>query len=148
MADKSQFLEILSALQDSLFQKDVGKALYAAADDVRAESRRSITAGSISGANHVPSDPGDPPNNDTGHLIATHETELVKWDHARVVVSAEYAAALEFGNSRVLARPFLGPATRASASRMEKRLALGIRQAARRAGARYGAKVGSSRGQV
>lgn len=148
MADKSPFLGILRSLDDAQFRRDVGRALYATADDVRAESRRSITAGSISGANHVPSAPGDPPNNDTGHLISTHETKLVAWDHAQVSVHAHYASSLEFGNSRVLARPFLGPATRASAERMEKRLVLGLRQAAKRAGVRYGAKVGSGRGKI
>ena len=91
-------------------RQEVGKAVAAAAELVAAEAVASITADWISGPDHVPSDPGEPPNADTGRLhraIAVVRREELSAD----VVSAAPYADLEFGTARVAARPYLRPAT-------------------------------------
>lgn len=174
MAAPLKFNRLLDSFAGPQLRRDVSAALFAAADDVRALSRYSITAGSVGGANHVPSAPGEPPNNDTGNLIASHETAMPAWNHAQVIVRAPYAVPLEegssraagvtsrsfagktttygpskakqgpvkveFGDSSTEARPFLGPATRASRKDFEKRLKLAIQQAAARAAASVGGR--------
>jgi hypothetical protein len=93
--------------------EDVGRALFVGADIIKAEAQHLITEGSVSGKNHVPSLPGEPPNNDTGvlksHIEATQTAPL----RAQVTSSAKYAVPLEFGSSRGLEeRPYMRPATR------------------------------------
>ena len=80
--------------------KAVGRVLYVGADMIRAEARRSISAGSVSGKRHVPSQPGEPPNRDTGVLQAHLRAELVAPLEAKVTSEAPYASALEDGSSR------------------------------------------------
>lgn len=133
MASRFKFNELLESFAGPRLRKEISAALFAAADDVRARSRRSITDGSVSGINHVASAPGEPPNNDTGNLIASHETAMPEWNRALIVVSAPYAVPLEYGTSRMAARPFLGPATQASRNQLQYRLNAAIQQAARRA---------------
>ena len=90
-------------------RQEVGKAVAAAAELVAAEAVASITADWISGPDHVPSDPGEPPNADTGRLhgaiAVVRRAEL----SADVVSAAPYAD-LEFGTARAAARPYLRPA--------------------------------------
>lgn len=89
--------------------KAIGEALFEAADRYRAEAHRAITTGSVSGRNHKPSKPGEPPMNDTGFLaksiVVSQESPVV----ARVTATAPYAAALEFGSSKIAERPFMRP---------------------------------------
>ena len=80
--------------------KAVGRVLYVGADMIRAEAFRSISAGSVSGKGHVPSQPGEPPNRDTGVLQAHIRAALVAPLEAQVTSEAPYAAALENGSSR------------------------------------------------
>ncbi|TSD85620.1 HK97 gp10 family phage protein [Mycobacterium sp. KBS0706] len=91
-------------------RQEVGKAVVIAAELVAAEAVASITADWISGPDHVPSDPGEPPNADTGRLhgaiAVVRRAEL----SADVVSAAPYAD-LEFGTARAAARPYLRPAT-------------------------------------
>lgn len=140
MADRLKFNDLLNSFAGPQLRSGIATALFAGADDVRARSRRSITAGSVGGAQHVPSAPGQPPNNDTGNLIASHETRMVGWNHAQVAVTAPYAVALEMGTSKMAARPFLGPATRESDDQVQERVTKAIQQAARRALAAVGGK--------
>mgnify|MGYP001027103809 CR=1 FL=1 len=109
-------------------RQEVGKAVIAAARLVAAEAVSSISAGWISGPDHVPSKPGEPPNADTGRLHGA--IDVVRRDEltAEVVSVAPYAVDLEFGTSRVAARPYLRPAT---AKRRAEAVEL-IRRAARR----------------
>lgn len=92
--------------------EDVGRALFVGAQIIQAEAQHLITEGSVSGKNHVPSLPGEPPNNDTGvlksHIEATQTAPL----RAQVTSSAKYAVPLEVGTSKMAARPYMGPATR------------------------------------
>lgn len=90
--------------------KAAGRVLYVGADMIRSEAFHSISAGSVSGKGHVPSQPGEPPNRDTGVLQANLKAELVAPLEAQVTSEAPYAAALEFGTSRMEARPYLRPA--------------------------------------
>ncbi len=80
--------------------KAVGRVLYKGADMIRAEAHRSISAGSVSGKRHVPSQRGEPPNRDTGVLQAHLRAELVSPLEAQVTSEAPYAAALENGSRR------------------------------------------------
>ncbi len=91
-------------------EKIVGRTLYAAADLIRADAHKSISAGSVSGKRHQPSKAGEPPHRDTGHLQAHLIAVLVNPGEAQVRSEADYAAALEFGTSRMSARPYMRPA--------------------------------------
>jgi len=95
------------------------RALYDAAEVVRADAQQSIVAGSISGPGHVPSLPGQPPNADTHRLdlsidIVINPSQLT----ASIVARAPYSAALEFGTSRIMPRPFLRPALQRNRNRL------------------------------
>lgn len=90
----------------------VGQALFAGGEALRAEASHLITEGAVSGKNHVPSLPGHPPNEDTGHLRTQIEVTQPAPLRVEVASNARYSAALEFGSSRMAARPFMGPATK------------------------------------
>jgi len=109
----------------------VEDALVELGGQVRDEARLSIIEGSVSGPGHVPSAPGEPPNADTGHLDESiHVTSYVRGGTVTVEVSAdaEYAADLEYGNSRIAERPFMRPAT----AKVRPRVPAGVRVAVRR----------------
>lgn len=78
----------------------VGAALFAGGEAIQVEAQRSITEGAVSGKAHVPSKPGDPPNNDTGYLAAAIVTIKTAPLEVEVSSNAGYAAALEFGSER------------------------------------------------
>lgn len=88
----------------------VGKALFKAGQLIEVTAEHLITAGSVSDAGHVPSEPGQPPNRDTGVLDGNIETS--RSAPLKVIVSsnAPYARALELGTSRMAARPYMKPA--------------------------------------
>ena len=110
----------LKKLSGEAVIKAAGRVLYVGADMIRAEAHRSISAGSVSGKGHVPSQPGEPPNRDTGVLQANLKAELVSPLEAQVTSEAPYAAALEFGTSRMEARPYLRPARDAKAPEIQR----------------------------
>lgn len=90
--------------------REVGKALFAAGEAIQVEAQISITSGAVSGKKHVASTPGEPPNNDTGVLAGNIETTQVAPLVVEVSSNAPYAAPLEFGTSKMAARPYMGPA--------------------------------------
>lgn len=90
--------------------QEVLRALYRAGQLVELEAEFSITNGSISGEGHVPSLPGEPPNADTRFLDTNIQTEIGGPTHVNVESKAPYSAALEFGTSKMAARPFMRPA--------------------------------------
>jgi HK97 gp10 family phage protein len=102
----------LKGLRGEVAVRQVGAALFAGGEILRAEAAHMITEGAVSGKNHVPSRPGEPPNEDTGvlrtHIDVTQVAPLV----VHVSSNAPYSAALERGTSRMAARPFMGPAAR------------------------------------
>lgn len=77
----------------------LGRALFTAGDEIKAQAQHLITQGSVSGASHQPSAPGSAPHNDTGHL--KNSIIVTQPDPLRVLVSAnaEYAAIHEFGGT-------------------------------------------------
>lgn len=91
-------------------RQKVNQALYAAGQEIEIEAELSITEGSVSGKNHVPSLPGEPPNADTRQLDTNINTIFVGDLHVEVEATAPYAEALEVGTSKMAARPFMGPA--------------------------------------
>lgn len=91
--------------------RQVGAALYAAGSLIETEAAHLITEGAVSGKGHVPSKPGEPPNADTHLLDRSIETNLVEPLRAEVSANAPYAVALEFGTSKVVARPFMAHAS-------------------------------------
>lgn len=90
--------------------RQVAAKLYEAGQLIELDAERSITAGSVSGINHVPSAPGQPPNADTRKLDSNIETSVGGPGLVIVESKAEYSAALEYGTSRMEARPFMRPA--------------------------------------
>lgn len=109
----------------------VSSALFELGNRVQVDAQTSITEGAVSGAGHVPSKPGEPPNNDTGVLASNIET--IQAEPLKVLVSsnAPYAAPLEFGTSKMAARPYMRPALQKNRDRIAKRLAAAVDQANR-----------------
>lgn len=103
------------------------RALYQAGQVIELEAERSITEGAVSGANHVPSLPGQPPNEDTRTLRRNIETRIGGPNLVVVESLAPYSAALEFGTSRAAARPFLAPATQKSLPEIERIVGRAVR---------------------
>jgi HK97 gp10 family phage protein len=101
----------LSKLIDEDAIRRVGAALFAGGELIRGEASHMITEGATSGKNHIPSLPGEPPNEDTGSLRTHIETTQTGPLQAEVSSNAPYAAVLEFGGSKVLPRPYMQPAT-------------------------------------
>lgn len=113
-ADKA--IRRLRKLNSAAAEKRVGAAIFAAAKTLAVDAQISITEGSAGGASggkhqHIPSLPGEPPHNFTGHLADNIEAVQTSDALASEVSSnAQYSAALEFGSSRMAARPFMKPA--------------------------------------
>lgn len=114
--------------------RQVTGALYAAGQDIELDAERSITEGSVSGAGHVPSLPGQPPNRDTGHLDTNIETTVEAQNPPTVHVTshAEYSAALEYGTSKMAERPFMRPATEKNRKNVSSKVAETVRVTIRR----------------
>lgn len=90
--------------------REVARALYSAGQLIELDAERSITSGAVSGVNHIPSNPGQPPNADTHFLDSNIETEIGGPGLVTVTSKANYSAALEWGTSKMAARPFMRPA--------------------------------------
>lgn len=88
----------------------VGKALFVAGGMIETEAEISITEGSVSGKGHVPSKPGEPPNADTRQLDTNIETVKAGELAVDVISKARYSRDLEYGTSKMAARPFMRPA--------------------------------------
>ena len=109
--------------------REVGKALFAGGELIRGEAAHLITEGAVSGKNHVPSKPGEPPNEDTGVLRTHIETTQPAPLRVEVSSNAPYAVELEAGTSKMAARPYMKPAT----SRKRKEVVAGVVEAVNRA---------------
>lgn len=112
----------------------IDNAVFELANRVETDAFNSIKEGSVSDAGHVPSAPGEPPNNDSSVLADNIETirgsepGTIKYT---VSSNAPYAAFLEFGTSKMAARPYMRPALEKNRERISKRLAAAINQANR-----------------
>lgn len=106
-------------------------ALKLSGERVRGEAIKSILAGGKTGTVykrgnvlHQASAPGEAPAQDTGRLASSITTSV---DGTSVIVTAgngtvKYARMLEFGTSRIAARPFMMPAYRRSKAWIKERL--------------------------
>jgi HK97 gp10 family phage protein len=115
-------------------ERAANRVVMAGAEMIRAEAHHSISAGSVSGKNHIPSAPGEPPNRDTGVLQANIETLQPGALVAEVRSSAEYAAALELGTSKMAARPYMRPARDKMAPEIQRLFAQEIGKLVKRSG--------------
>lgn len=114
------YVSRLKRLSDARIAEVIGAGLYEAADVVRAKAFQSISAGSVSGKGHKPSAPGQPPNRDSGNLQAQLKIARSGKLKAEVRSEAPYSNALEFGSSKMSARPFLRPARDATRDEVRK----------------------------
>lgn len=112
---------------------EVTKALFAAGEMIAVEAQISITAGAVSGKFHVPSAPGEPPNNDTGVLAGNIETNQIGLLRVEVSSNAPYASDLEFGTSKIAARPYMAPAANLKRPDAQRLVDRAIKRAVRRA---------------
>lgn len=110
MRGRQAHIARLKTLSGPIMERRVGQALFAGGDLIRTEAQISITAGAQSGSGHVASLPGQAPNNDIGTLANNIETVQREPLLVEVSSNAAYSAPLEFGTSRMAARPFMAPA--------------------------------------
>lgn len=86
------------------------KALRVGGEMIQTTAQISITTGAVSGAGHIPSAPGEAPNNDSGRLAGSIETNDTGRLEVTVSADSGYASVLEFGSSKMAPRPFMRPA--------------------------------------
>lgn len=112
----------------------VSDALYGQAQALQVDAQLSITRGAVSGENHVPSAPGEPPNNDTGVLAGNIEATRVGPLKAEVSSNAPYAAAQEYGYepNNLAPRPYMRPAAARIRKTAGKAIAAAVRKVTRR----------------
>lgn len=123
----------LNALTGPAAVKEIGAALFVAGSRIQTTAQHSITEGSVSGKGHVPSLPPAPPNADTHTLDRQIETVQVAPLRVQVQANAPYAVFLEYGTSRMAARPFMLPAMTLHRAEVVK----GVRDAVNRVIKRY-----------
>ena len=123
-------------------EKDMKEVLLGGGQLIRGEAVRSIQQGSKSGKTykrynptrtHKASAPGEAPASDTGFLVSNIR---VKEQKDVVVVSSEasYSKFLEYGTSKMLARPFLFPAFEKSKPKIAEVILRKIKQSLDRFG--------------
>lgn len=116
----------LKRLNGREVKQHISAAIYTAADMLRVEAALSISAGAVSGKNHVPSQPGEPPNYDTGDLADKIEVRSVDEFECEVVASSGHAVPLEFGTSKMAERPFMRPAAKKARPKAQRLIAAAI----------------------
>lgn len=98
------------------------KRLIQSGEIVRKDVVASLREGAISGPGHVPSAPGTPPNSDTRALEKSVHVEVNESGLTVTVVAGgpgvPYAAAQEFGDSKLPERPYMRPALLRNKSRI------------------------------
>ena len=97
-------------LQRNLARLAGAERRQAQRDGLEAGARIVETHVKISLSGQSPSSPGDPPGLDTGFLRNSVTVDSVTPTEAVIGPHADYAEHLEFGTSRMAARPFLRPA--------------------------------------
>lgn len=115
-------------------ERAVGAALFAGGERIQVAAQISITEGAVSGKDHVPSAPGEAPNQDTG--VLGNNIETVQREPLLVEVSsnAPYSTPLEFGTSRMEARPFMAPARDRERKAVEQLVARAVKRVVGRSG--------------
>jgi HK97 gp10 family phage protein len=127
---------------DANAKNPVRQAIAAGALAVEREAKTSVQRGTRTGRvyfrgtrKHQASAPGEPPKSDTGYLAA-HITTVVDLDGlgASVESQAAYAKALEFGTTKMAARPYLFPAFEKLKTKIKQRVGDAVAQALKKAG--------------
>ena len=114
----------------------VNKAIVRTANQVRAKAINSISRersygrvyerGSVV---HVASAEGEAPNTDTGRLVSSIAVESPRRGLSYVGTSLEYGNYLEFGTTRMAARPWLRPAMKANEAELTQNITNAIKEA-------------------
>jgi HK97 gp10 family phage protein len=121
---------------------EINKGVYASAQHVVAEAKKSILDGEKSGriykhrsVMHQASAPGEAPASDTGRLVNSLHADMAGPGEAEAIAgsaSVLYAGMLEFGTSKMAARPFFFPALEKSKAwiteRLQQALANGLKR--------------------
>lgn len=116
-------------------EEEVATAVRQGADLIADRAIGSIMEGSVSGSQHVPSAPGEAPNNDLGDLVRGIEAQHPEPLRSVVISQSQAAASLEYGTSRMAARPYLGPAGASQTRNIVKLVQDAVARAARKANA-------------
>lgn len=129
MTDNAKQLGIrISERFGSKATKKINRALFLSCNEVINEAVKSIVSGNKSGTTyqkyqprreHISSAAGEAPASDTGFLVS-QITQEVSNKVGKVISSAPYSAALEFGTTTMAARPFLQPSLRKSQNKIRK----------------------------
>jgi len=105
--NKAEFIKLLDS---------ANKITEEAADKMVENMKTSILSGSKSGrqyykngSRHTASSPGQAPSNQTGALVKSIKVKKSN-NKAIISISKNYAVFLEFGTSKMRARPFIFPA--------------------------------------
>lgn len=109
MADADKIIAKLDSVEQPVLNA-VSAALHGAGEIIQVAAQISISENSVSGKFHVPSRPGEPPNQDSGTLangIVVTQPEPLRVD---ITSTAPYSLALEMGTSTMMPRPFMTPA--------------------------------------
>ena len=98
-------------------QELVDEALSSAGDRIKAHAQHLISTQSAGGQEggkhgHVRSKPGEPPNEEFGDLRRGIRMISPGPLHVRVESTAPHSVPLEYGTSKMAARPFMRPAAR------------------------------------
>jgi HK97 gp10 family phage protein len=128
---------------DANAKHPVRQAIAAGALAVEREAKTSVQRGSRTGRiyyrrnrTHQASAPGEAPKSDTGYL-AGRITTVVDLDGlgANVESQAAYSKALEFGTTKMAARPFLFPAFEKMKERIKRNVGDAVKAAFKKGGA-------------
>lgn len=114
----------LQRMRGSAMIEGVTRALYDAAQDIQVDAQISISTGAVSGKNHVVSEPGTPPNNDSGVLAGNIEAVATGPLKAETSSNAPYALAQELGSEKLglPERPYLRPAAQKNRPAAQRRV--------------------------
>ena len=115
-----QFIKKLDDL--SLFSEGLGKDLE---DFIKAELDNGTGTGKVYEHDHRlhrASSPGKPPKSDTGALSKSVSSQKTGTGASEVRIKSPYAAALEYGTSKMRPRPFVAPAVKELKKQVDKKL--------------------------
>ena len=124
----------LQAMRGAGMARAITQAVFVEAQALQVDAQLSISRGATSGKNHVPSSPGEPPNNDTGVLAGNIEAVSTGVGKAETSSNAPYAAAQEFGSESqgLPERPYMRPAAKRSRERAPRNIGAAVNRQIRR----------------
>ena len=123
MKGKDAHIRRLRRLSGNQVQRLAGAIVYEGADTIRKEAFRLVSAGSVQGESHVRSKPGEAPNREHGDLQANMKAIQTGAVSAEFRSESDHARPLEFGTSKMDARPHVRPARDTMKPGIERRFA-------------------------